>query len=371
MAELLKSPYSEGNILTLEPGIRRPAGKNVPRQLRDGQAKELKVKVLSVIEPSTMSVVLKVALEQQAEARNEGEEGDEEVETTQVPKMMILKIYDRQFSPQLREFEETGPATSASEEAFTEFVRKGCMEPFLKDIEENGTGDAGDWDVPRREAYFYKMASQSHEIELEIYDRLVDLQGLHVPTIFADVRLAPQHATAEADEGLAKYSQVRGILMEYIEGFPLNEVVTETPESDWAPICDQAIEVVRKISDGDFINFDIKTRNILVRRAESDQRQMQRQGTSFSSPSYQVFFLDFGECKLRDASDSDEVWRERKRQKNEEGAVGYVMTTYIAYAKGKKGKKYKGPDALPWVYTPSSRFEGDYIELYGEEDGGG
>lgn len=288
-----------------------------------------------------MSIVVQVELEQ-------------EEQTAPAPRM-VLKVYDRQFSPQLREFKETGPATSASEEQFIAFVRQGSMPQFLVDYEENGPWAYDEWDVPKREAYFYARSTLSHEVELEVYDRLVDMQGVHVPTLFADVRLAAQHAAAaEQDESLAKYTEVRAILMEYIPGFPLNDVVTEAPESDWAPICDQAIEVIRKIVDNDFINFDIKTRNILVRRGEEG--------------AYQVFYLDFGECRFRDPSDSDQVWRERKCQKDEEGAVGYLMMNYISYAKGKKGKKYKGTLPLPWEYTPSSRFEGEYIELYDNAD---
>ena len=103
------------------------------------------------------------------------------------------------------------------------------------------------------------------------------------------------------------------------------------------------------------INFDIKTRNILVRRAEEE-------------PSYQVFYLDFGECRFRGPFVSDEVWRERKRQKNEEGAVGYMMMNAISFAKGKKGKKYKGTVPLPWQYEPSGRFDGEYVELYGNAE---
>lgn len=135
------------------------------------------------------------------------------------------------------------------------------------------------------------------------------MQGVHVPTLFADVRLSPQHAKTGQDESLAKYTEVRAILMEYIPGFPLNDVVTEAPESDCAPICDQAIEVIRKIIDHDFINFDIKTRNIIVRPGEEG--------------SYQVFYLDFGECRFRDPSDSDETWRERsaRRTKREPWAT--------------------------------------------------
>jgi serine/threonine protein kinase len=191
-----------------------------------------------------------------------------------------------------------------------------------------------------------------HRIQkIEIYDRLVDLQGIHVPTIFADVRLVPQRATATSDENVTQYTKVRAILMEHIAGFTLDDIVTRVPESDWAPVCDQAIEVIRKIAEHDFINFDIKTRNIIVRRGSEEC-------------SYQVFLLDFGQCGFRDPSDSDEIWRERKRQKDEEGAVGYIMMNHISRAKGKKGKKYRGTDPLPWEYKPSTRFEGQGIELY-------
>lgn len=307
----------------------------------DSNTDELQVKIVDVIQPSTMSVVLQVALEQQSPVFP--------------AQRMILKVCDRQFSPQLREFQDTGPATCASEAQFTAFVCKGFMTRFLEEYEENGPWDLwahGEWDVVKREAYFYAKSTQSHEIELEIYDRLVEMQGIHIPTIFADVRLAPQHATRERDESLTHYTEIRAILMGYIPGFPLSDLVTELPESDWAPICDQAIDIIRKISDHDFINYDIKTRNILVRRS--------KEGES----SYQVFYLDFGECGFRDPSDSDETWRERKRQRNEEGAVGYIMTNHISYAKGRKGKKYKGPLPLPWEYKPSIRFDGEYIELY-------
>jgi serine/threonine protein kinase len=309
-------------------------------QLRS-HTQELQAKIVDIVTPSTMSIVLQVELEHQ---------------DSSVPvQRMILKVYDRQFSAQLREYKDTGPATSASETQFCAFVRRGSMPRFLREYEESGPWESwahGEWDVVKREAYFYAKSTQSHEVELEIYDHLVEMQGIHIPTIFADVRLDPQHDSPEKDESLVQYTEIRAVLMQYIPGLPMNDIVTEVPESDWAPICDQAIDVIRRISDNDFINFDIKPRNILVRRNEEEEVP------------YQVFYLDFGECGFRDPSDSDETWRERKRQRNEEGAVGYIMTNHISYAKGKKGKKYKGPLPLPWEYKPSLRFEGEYIELY-------
>jgi serine/threonine protein kinase len=333
----MRSPYIKGATLTLK--IHRPGTKKSTPWLIDLMG-EVRVRIVDIIEPSTMSIVLQVDLEQ-----------EQQNPSGPAPRM-ILKVYDRQYSPQLREFKDTGPATSASEEEFSRFVRGGFMPQFLVDYEKSGPWSSWvheEWDVAKREAYFYARSTQSHEVELEIYDRLADMQGIHVPTILADLRLAPQHGTG-MNESLANYTEVRAILMEYIPGFPLSDIVIEVPESDWAPICDQAIDVIMRITDNDFINFDIKPRNIIVRRSEAD--------------SYQIFYLDFGECGFRDPSDSDEMWRERKRQKDEEGAVGYIMMDYISRAKGKKGKKYKGTLPLPWEYKPSLRFDGEYIELY-------
>jgi len=330
---IIRSPYTKGNTSALK--IHRLGSKHVLPHL-DVQAGELRVRIIDVVEPSTMSVVLHVQPEQ-------------EVQIVSTPRM-VLKVYDRQFSHKLREFKNTGPATSATEDQFAAFVCQGSMPKFLANYEESGPWAYEKWDVPKLEAYFYARSALSHEVELEIYDRLSNMQGVHVPRLFADVRLNAQRTTTKEYDNLAEYTEVRALLMEYIPGFTMDNLVTEAPESDWAPICNQAIEVVRKIADNDFINFDIKPRNIVVRRGGEGL--------------YQVFYLDFGECRFRDPSDSDEVWRERKRQKNEEGAVGYLMMNRISFAKGKKGKKYKGTPPLPWEYKPSSRFEGEYIELY-------
>lgn len=327
----MQSPYTKGATLTLK--ISRPGIKGSIPQL-DDHVKELQVKIIDVIEPSTMSIVLKVELDQP----NIGIPAQE----------MILKVYDRQHSPELRESLDTGPATKASEEQFVTFLRGGLLPCFLAECEENGAWVSwvyARWGVGGREALACMKSTQSHEVELKVYDQLIDMQGIRVPTIFADVRLSPQHATMEQDENLAHYTEIRAILMKHISGFPPSDLVTEVPESAWGLVCDQAIEIIRKIAEHDFINSDVKPRNTIVRRSEEGL--------------YRVFYLDFGECCIRDPSESDGIWQERKRQKDEEGAVGFVMMNYISRAKGKNGRKYKGNLPLPWEYKPSLRFEGE------------
>jgi len=325
----MQSPYTRGETLTLR--ISRPGTKGSIPQL-DDHVKELQVKIIDIIEPSTMSIVLKVELKQPNPA---------------IPaQKMILKVYDRQHSLELRESLNTGLATKASEEQFIAFLRGGLLPRFLAECEENGAWVSwvyARWGVGGREALAYMKSTQSHEVELKVYDQLVDMQRIHVPTIFADVRLPPQHAAMERNGSLSHYTEIRALLMEHISGFPLSDLVAEAPESAWASVCDQAIEIIRKIAEHDFINFDVKPRNTIARPSEEGL--------------YQVFYLDFGECYVRDPSESDGIWQARKRQKDEEGAVGFVMMNYISRAKGKKGRKYKGTLPLPWEYKPSLRFE--------------
>ncbi|TIA08856.1 hypothetical protein D6C80_08969 [Aureobasidium pullulans] len=167
---------------------------------------------------------------------------------------MILEIYDRQYSPQLREFKHSGPAPAETEDEFIAFLRQGYMPQFLLDYEEDGPWAYDEWDTPKREAYFNARSSLSHEIELDVYDKLVDMQGIHIPTLVADVRLSPQYAVMQQDEGLTEYAEIRAVLMEHISGFPLHDIVEETPESDWASICNQAVDIMRKIADMEMLN---------------------------------------------------------------------------------------------------------------------
>ncbi|KAK8127064.1 uncharacterized protein PG998_002823 [Apiospora kogelbergensis] len=373
MAQPITSPYFEGNILTLR--IQRPGSKQnaLPPQLASsGIGDKLQAKIVSVMEPSTMSVVVEVEL---LPDPSQGEQT--------APSRMVLKAYDRQLAPELRDFKgKSGLATRETEEEYKAFLRRpGAMSQFLAAYDDHGAWAyaAEDWDTPRREAYFHAASARSHGVELQVYDRLVALQGVHVPTLFADVRLGPQQQQQEEEEEgkgglLAEYTEIRAILIEYIPGFSLNDLVTETPKSDWAGICDQAIGAVQKIIDHDFVNYDFAPRNALVvRRGGSghggDVGEEEADGSAAPSPySYQVFYIDFGQCAFRDASVTDEEWRETKRQRDEEGAIGCLLAHRVEFPngkpKGKKAKKCRAPLPLAWTYTPSDRFQGEYIELY-------
>lgn len=380
------SPYAKGKILTLK--VQRLGRKQYDSLLQLSNlcaGAEVQARIISVMEPSTLSTVAVVELLGQEQEQGQGPANQEQKTSTDalapIPAPgVVLKIYDRQFAPELRDFKEkTGTATHESEAQYRALLRRpDALTQFLADYGENGQWAYGtdEWTAPRREVYFHAGSTKMHECELQVYDRLVELQGVHVPVLLADVRLAPQgpgpvELEEKEEESVVEHTEIRAILLEYIPGFPLLDLATEAPDSDWAATGDQAIEAVRKLLDHDFINFDYMPRNTLAVRRQAHRDGGDNNDNENSSPSlssYQVFYVDFAQCRFRHPSESYEVWRETKRQRDEEGAVGYLLASRIAYAKGKKGKKYKGPLPLPWTYTPSGRFEGEYIELCDNAD---
>ncbi|CAH0045959.1 unnamed protein product [Clonostachys solani] len=340
MAEPLQSPYFKGNTLTLS--VRR-VGKKSPLQLHDGD--EVQARIVDVIEPATLSVVVIV------EVDPDPKQGDQMSRPTS-PLKMVLKVFDRRFSVQLREeLKPTGPSTLVTEEEYLGFLQQGSMADFVASYNREYKVTSNDWDSPMQEAYFSLTCARMKETEARIYDYLIDLQGVHIPTFYADVQIASQPVAGEqVHENFAKYIDVGAILIEYIPGFLLSTMVTETPESAWPGICDRAIKVVHKIIGHHFVNTDMQTRNVIVRPdGEGD---------------YRVFYIDFGLCDFRDPLDSDEVWMEYSYQNAEENRIGWSLANAISRAKGKKGKRYKGKLPLPWEFTPSNRFRGQDIEGY-------
>ncbi|KAK7956565.1 uncharacterized protein PG986_005787 [Apiospora aurea] len=353
----MSSPYIKGNTLTLR--IHRLGSKYIPPQL-NGDVKELRAKIIDVVGSSGWSIVVVLEL-------NQGDQNASAAASSRA----VLKVYDRQFSRRLRLFHDgmfkatACPATSASEDQYTAFLRQGSMPQFLaRHGDMNEPWPLGEWDMPKREAYVHAECAKRHDRELAVYDRLVHEQGIHIPTLFADVRLAPQQQDAPVttagtrlldDESLAEYREIPAILIEYTPGFPLSDIFNETPESDWPALCDQAVETVRKIVKDDFRHLDMDLEHgLVVRRRGGDEKEGE------ASPSYQVFYIDFALCAFRDADDgSDEEWRERKRAACEEGGVGYLLASRWSWVKGEKGKRYKGSAPLAWTYTPAMAYGGE------------
>jgi serine/threonine protein kinase len=140
------------------------------------------------------------------------------------------------------------------------------------------------------------------------YESLRDLQEQIIPKFLASVCL-PSHDT-DIPQQFLKYFEIRGILIEYIEGFSLSDLETKALKSQWQVICDNTIDIDHLISDHGILNNDVRPENFLVR--------------SNPEGKYQVFQIDFCDVYYRDSL-SWKIWRERKYTSDEEGAVGLVM----------------------------------------------
>ncbi|KAH9974590.1 hypothetical protein BGW80DRAFT_1301467 [Lactifluus volemus] len=234
----------------------------------------------------------------------------------QSPKTAFLKLYDRRFSDQLREDFGIGPWTTDIEEAYIRFVQSGAIHRFLHDLHnvENFLEDTGeDWDAAQNEAFLSYELLRLYKAETTTYNALHNHQGHLVPRLLAavDLNLTPSNVEGPSQREDLDNFHVKGILLEYIEGFSLSEIHDHSPRSAWQNIVDQAVAIVNVLGDQNILNKDVRPENFMV-SAKKDEK-------------YQVYMIDFGQCRLRGKDETESEWGREKCSHDEEGAVGLVM----------------------------------------------
>lgn len=254
--------------------------------------------------------------------------------------LMVLKLYDRRFGEEVRELYKIPLWSPEIEDDYRGFVQSGAASEFIRRVKEDedfveGEGDDA-WNIAQNEAYLHYYQCDTYETELEVYDRLKDVQGKDVPCLRACVTLL---GCPTLPEPLRKCFDVPGIILDYVDGFPLTDLETNAPKDTWQSIIEDAIRIVMLISERDIRNKDVKTRSFIIRRDPITEK-------------YDMKMIDFGECVFRGPGQSDEEWRKEKWSQDEEGAVGVVME-----------HKLKGG----FVYTQSLRYMSDRDESYDDE----
>jgi hypothetical protein len=122
---------------------------------------------------------------------------------------------------------------------------------------------------------------------------LHDLQGIHVPKLYEKVTLgSPDNGDGSANP----YLSCPGIIMQYIEGFPLTDIATELPSERWQWVCDTAIKIIHRIQDHGISNTDVNTRSFIV--CPTTEREDER-----------IFMTDFGNCFFRDQVSDETEFR--------------------------------------------------------------
>jgi hypothetical protein len=234
----------------------------------------------------------------------------------------VLKLYDRRCAAQLRQDCKFGPYgkhppypwTLEIEKKYQEFAQGGEILAHLEDLAEHEEDyewleDAQQhWTQSQLEAYIQYCCLKFYSTEVSVYNRLQDLQGREIPKLFACVSIK----LSSASYSIHKHFDCPGILLEYIDGFPLTSLQDFAPKVAWQQICENAISIVNKIGSQNVRNEDVKTRSLIIRK---DSR----------TGDFTPLMMDFGHCVIRKPDQDDHDWRESKAHQDEEGAIGLVM----------------------------------------------
>jgi hypothetical protein len=249
----------------------------------------------------------------------------------------VLKLYDRRFATQLRDDEDISPWNPQIESEYSKFVRDGRASEFFdlcttKFREyEYWADEPREWNDAQCEAYLQYICHRTYKMEKEAYKNLRDIQGKHVP------RLLARPFLQLSGSGLAnKYFDCPGILLEYIQGFPLTDLADNAPKKDWQYVCEDAIRVVHMIGDRGVCNRDVKTRSFIVCK----------EGTG----KWKVFMIDFGLCFFRSQAKSDREFNGWQATVDEEGATGRVMEWNL-----KGGFEYRRSPRSRWLLNEFKR----------------
>ncbi|KAF5345015.1 hypothetical protein D9758_010430 [Tetrapyrgos nigripes] len=305
----MSCPYYPGVVYQLQLRPQRAAG-----SLEDPETIQLSIKVLDVFQPITISPVLKVALASASPS----------IPTT-LTSTMVLKVYDRRYANDLREFYDASDLTLESENAFRAYMSS----------EDTGSRRTlNEWTVKRRvdddhdveprpeetEAYLAALLTSYYENEVCVYERMASMQGKEIPlflgrTRFAEVDTHPDMADTE----------VPGILLEYVHGTPLDKLPANAISSD---LCQKCLDIVQAFGDNGILNQDVRLENFIV-----------PDPSIYTVQERLVVMIDFAQTRLRREDEDDQQWKRAKWSADEEGAVGYVL------------KKKFG-----WDYKPTFRY---------------
>ncbi|CVK91267.1 uncharacterized protein FMAN_09410 [Fusarium mangiferae] len=215
----------------------------------------------------------------------------------------VLKLYDRRFGNGLRDCGyQNIPYDDQAKAAFHGFLKRGAMEPFLKEMDDEDSTtnmmprtacqirDEPDG-VARFEALLWTYTFKHFKTETEAYTRMQDLQGVLIPKFYAAVRLT----TGVENTGEHSYFDILGILLESIDGYSLDEFIFEpcAPKTkrEWLYIVQDAVDSVHEINKRGIILDDSAPRNVVVEQA-----------------SHQVFIIDFAQCFFKDTMFNTWEW---------------------------------------------------------------
>ncbi|ODM18947.1 hypothetical protein SI65_05564 [Aspergillus cristatus] len=276
--EEAECPYAVGNIISLQ----LDASHN---------QQTVEAKITRVFEPFTLSCVMLVSLEPPVLGLDD---------------QMVLKLFDRRFVVEFREMWGIDSWTPDIEQQFQQFVMDNSGSEFITRLKADDKlvdkeGDS--WNNLQDEAWVHYRMQDFYNRETEVYHTMRDIQGKDIPRLFTSVNIPGSPSS--------RYTDVSGILVQYIDGFELYALGDSTPSQFWQSVCEDAIRIVRLFGNRGILNQDVNVRNFIVQKGPA----------GIFKPS----MIDFATCRFRREYKDEHDWREWKSRQDEEGAVGFVM----------------------------------------------
>lgn len=165
-----------------------------------------------------------------------------------------------------------------------------------------------------RMKYFFMITCEvCTRSEVEVYEYPERFTGKGYASVICTCDCAPVRLARTAQR---KDIAIPGVLLDYIDGFPLTDIASHAPKEIWQSLCDDAIRIVHRISDHGILSEDVNTRSFIVHKRPSAE----------AAAGYKVLMINFALCKLRKEYEDDNDWTEWKAIQDEEGAVGFFCT---------------------------------------------
>lgn len=215
-----------------------------------------------------------------------------------LPREMILKLFDRRFALDLREYEDAKPLKFQLEARYAAYFASGAAPVDLSsvlEVREDFYQRKEEEPAELMEHQIALIIEPYFESECSLYDRLSCLQGTHIPTFYDTTRFCDDTAIPNID------LSVRGILLELIPGTKLASV--DPSLVDGKSILAGCLHIVDVCGDMGVLNHDVRLEISIVRPDES------------------VVMIDFAQARMRGQDESDEDWKRAKSIQAEEGAV--------------------------------------------------
>ena len=133
-----------------------------------------------------------------------------------------------------RKSKEISPWSLGTEQNYHQFILNGNAAKLVTELTADRDLPARNfyvWNSSQEETYLHDFMQGLYQTKMQVYNTLADLQGSHIPQLFSCVTM--HLSTPVQNNPLSEYIDIPGILLQYVEGFPLTDIAMYAPGDSW------------------------------------------------------------------------------------------------------------------------------------------